>query len=127
MQAVVAQAKAALEDPRLTGEAGMRDEAAAADGGGGGGGATGASEQATPTSHGFDMGQVPLLHSTVSTVGLGLGHVDAVLALIRGVHPGGCSERAVSHPMAVTRVECVLCTDSACAGENAFRFIARAS
>ena len=53
---MVAQAKAALEDPRLTGEAGLRDEAAAADGGGGGGGG---SEQATPTSHGFDMGQVP--------------------------------------------------------------------
>jgi len=52
-QAVVAQAKAVLENPRLTGEAELRDDAAVAGGGGDGG----SGEQATPPSHGFDMGQ----------------------------------------------------------------------
>ncbi len=52
---MVAQAKATLENPRLTGEADLRDEATAAAPGGGG---SGGGEQATPPSHGFDMGQV---------------------------------------------------------------------
>jgi len=50
---VVAQAKAVLENPRLIGEAELRDDAAAAGGGG--------DEQATPPSHGFDMGQARFL------------------------------------------------------------------
>jgi hypothetical protein len=54
---VVAQAKAVLENPRLIGEAELRDDAAAAGGGGDGGGG----EQATPPSHGFDMGQARFL------------------------------------------------------------------
>jgi len=96
-QAVVAQAKAVLENPRLTGEAELRDDAAAAGGGGDGGGG---GEQATPPSHGFDMGQArpDLSHAVLLQARVGLWRATCARARRSRSTPAHVAPAARSDP-----------------------------